>query len=252
MIAAVDAERIKLTSTRSPYWCIGIVVVLAIGVAALVGSTVRGTSVGPTATTSAWTALIGLNQFGVLVLMIMAVLAITSEYRFGTIRTTFQAVPRRPTVLAAKAIVFGGLALVVTGVLAVVALVLVHILGGRSAGIDFADSGVLRQIWGTAVVAALYVLVGLGVGAIVRHTAGAIVVVLIWNLALESILRILPKVGSHIAPFLPFANAGRFLSDTSGEAVSYHWNVYGSLLYFAVFAIAVFAIGIVMVDRRDA
>ena len=52
-----------------------------------------------------------------LVLMIMAALAITSEYRFGTIRTTFQAVPNRASVLIAKAGLIGGFGAVLTLVL---------------------------------------------------------------------------------------------------------------------------------------
>lgn len=250
MITAMDAERIKLTSTRSPYWCVAIVAVLTIGLALVTGATTSG----PLASTpgeAAWTALIGLNSFGVLVLMIMAVLAVTSEYRFGTIRTTFQAVPRRPVVLIAKAAVFGLLALLVSVLLAIVGVALARAVGGTTVGIEFGDSVVIRQIWGTAVLAALYVVIGLGVGAIVRHTAGAIVIVLIWNLALESILTILPKIGDHIAPFLPFANGSRFLNgDLAGT--DYHWNVYGSLIYFAVFAAVIFALGIVVTDRRDA
>ncbi|NED60799.1 ABC transporter permease, partial [Streptomyces sp. SID10244] len=174
----MNAERIKLTSTRSPYWCIAVVVVLAVAVAALTGATSTA-PLGPSPGESAWTALIGLNAFGVLVLMIMAVLAVTSEYRFGTIRTTFQAIPKRSTVLLAKAGVFGALAVAVTLVLAVVGIFLVRGLAGSSSGIELGDPGVVRQIWGTPVIAALYVLIGLGVGAIVRHTAGAIVIVLI-------------------------------------------------------------------------
>ncbi|MGK2319376.1 ABC transporter permease [Gordonia rhizosphera NBRC 16068] len=249
MITAMNAERIKLMSTRSPYWCVAIVVVLALGVALVIGSVT-----GPIATSpgeAAWSALVGINAFGVLVLMIMAVLAVTSEYRFGTIRTTFQAVPNRSTVLAAKAAVFGGLAFAVTLILSLVALAVVRLMGGAGTGIDLTDPGVWRQIWGTPVLAVLYVVIGLGVGAIVRHTAGAIVIVLIWNLAVESILSILPKVGPHVAPFLPFANGSRFLNDTTGVA-SYHWNAYGSLVYFALFAAAILGFGIVVTERRDA
>ncbi|MDY6808486.1 ABC transporter permease [Gordonia sp. HNM0687] len=250
MITAMDAERIKLTSTRSPYWCVAIVAVLTVGLALVTGATISG----PLASTpgeAAWTALIGLNSFGLLVLMIMAVLAVTSEYRFGTIRTTFQAVPRRSTVLIAKAAVFGLLALLVSLVLAVVGVAVAKAAGGSTVGIDIGDSIVIRQLWGTAVLAALYVLIGLGVGAIVRHTAGAIVILLIWNLALESILTILPRVGDDIAPFLPFANGSRFLNGDL-SATDYHWNVYGSLIYFAMFAVVIFVLGIVATERRDA
>ncbi|WP_419224364.1 ABC transporter permease [Gordonia sp. CPCC 206044] len=246
----MNAERIKLLSTRSPYWCIAIVVVFAIAIATIMGITVNG-AIASTPEESAWTALIGINNIGVLVLMIMAVLAVTSEYRFGTIRISFQAIPVRSTVLLAKAAVFAFLSFAVTLVLSVLALALVRGFAGADSMIEFGDSGVIRQIWGTPILAALYVVIGLGVGAIVRQTAGAIVIVLIWNLAFESILSILPKVGEHIAPFLPFANGNRFLHGGATDT-DYPWNEYGSLIYFAVFAAIVFAIGVVMTERRDA
>ncbi|MFW0793696.1 ABC transporter permease [Gordonia sp. CPCC 205515] len=253
MINALNAERVKLLSTRSPYWCVGVVVVLALGAAAITGSAVSG-GAGTSSSEIAYMSLLGLSSFGLLVLMIMAVLAITNEYRFGTIRTTFQAIPKRWIVLLAKAGVFGGLAFIATVVLAVAALLLVRVIGGSGAGLELGDSGVMRQIWGMPIIAVLFVLIGLGVGASVRHTAGAIVIVLIWDLAVESIVAVLPRVGTHVAPFLPFRNATRFLAGDNSDMAGggYHWGVYGSLVYFAVFAIAIFVIGIVVVERRDA
>ena len=54
---------------------------------------------------------------------IMAILGVTTEYRFGTIRPTFAAIPRRPQVLLAKAVVFGGLSFAVVAIVSVVAVV---------------------------------------------------------------------------------------------------------------------------------
>src|SRR5262245_2094920 len=91
-------ERIKLTSTRSPWWCAVLALLTTSGFTALfVGFsesevvTVASTQFG--------------SNFGMIVLMVMGALAVTTEYRFGTIRTTFQAVPNRIAVLAAKAAV---------------------------------------------------------------------------------------------------------------------------------------------------
>lgn len=254
MIAAIDSERIKLMSTRSPYWCLGIVVFLGLGFAALMGLATRTTEGAPaTASESAWGSLLGINFFGGLVLMIMGVLAITSEFRFGTIRTTFQAVPKRPQVLVAKAIVYALLAGIVTLILVVLCLLLAKAIGGSMMNIDFGDAGVIRQIWGTPLVVMLYVVVAVGVGAIVRQTAGAIAIVLLWILAIETILKLLPRIGDHLVPFLPFDNATRFLQgDAGADIVDHHWNTYGSLAYFAIFAIVIFGIGIVVTERRDA
>ena len=73
MIATINAERIKLTSTRSPYWCVGIVVLLALGLAALLSSGGGSLPVD----NAAYFFLYGLNQFGVAVLTIMAILGLS-------------------------------------------------------------------------------------------------------------------------------------------------------------------------------
>ncbi|MGV9712579.1 ABC transporter permease [Gordonia sp. NPDC003424] len=242
MIGAIDAERIKLLSTRSPYWSVGIVVVLTLGVAGLTASL----SSGPA---DPALFLMGLNQFGVLVLMIMAILAVTNEYRFGTIRTSFLAVPRRSDVLGAKAVVYGGLSAALTLILVIASMLLVGALS--DSGVDWGSSDMLRQIWGSPLFVIGCVLFGIGLGALVRQTAAGIVVMLLWILVAESILGVLPRVGDKIAPFLPFANGARFLGGPDGS-VGYHWNIYGSLIYFLVIAVAVFVAGIVVTKRRDA
>ncbi|MCR5978295.1 ABC transporter permease [Gordonia jinghuaiqii] len=248
MIAAVNAERIKLASTRSPYWCLGVVFVLGVGFAALLGALLSGGHGEPGEIDSLTDDfLIGLDQFGVAVLAIMAVLGITSEYRFGTIRPTFAAVPGRPSVLIAKAVVFGGLALVVTAVVALVGVVLAQALAGH--GMALGGPETARHLWGTPVFAMLCALVGLAVGALVRHSAGAVAIVLVWMLALERIVSVLPRVGEHIAPFLPFLNGWNFLA---GGDDSFHWNAYGSLLYFAVFTVVLLVVAAVVTDARDA
>ncbi|GAA2056422.1 ABC transporter permease [Williamsia deligens] len=251
---AIDAERIKLLSTRSPYWCVGIVVVLGILISVLIGVLSASTSTSDTSDLRDPSFFaIGVSQIGVIVLMIMAVLAVTSEFRFGTIRTTFQAIPRREVVLGAKAIVYGGLSGVVTLVLAVVAIVLGKALAGDAgSSIDLTGSEAVRQYWGIPVYAVLCVLIGLGIGALVRQSAGAIVILLIWSLALEGIIGAIPKV-SAIGPYLPFNNATHFISESAvGDSIDFPWGPYGSLLYFAVWAIAIFAGGVVVTMRRDA
>ncbi|WP_439030411.1 ABC transporter permease [Gordonia terrae] len=248
MIAAINAERIKLASTRSPYWCLGVVVVLGLGIAVLLGA-IAGGGYGDPGETDSLTGqyLTGVNQFGVAVLAIMAVLGITTEYRFGTIRPTFAAVPRRPRVLIAKVVVFGVLTFVVTAVVCVVALVLAQALAGD--GIALGGPDTVRQLWGTPVFATLCALIGLAVGALVRHSAGAVAIVLVWMLALERIISVLPRVGEYIVSFLPFLNGWNFLA---GGSETFDWNAYGSLLYFAVFTLALLGVAVAVTNARDA
>ncbi|MDL9938386.1 ABC transporter permease [Gordonia sp. ABSL1-1] len=242
MIATINAERIKLTTTRAPYWCLGTVAVLALGLAFLTGI---GSSNGDPL--DVYVYLVGLNTLGIAVLTIMAILGITSEYRFGTIKPTFLAVPKRWTVLTAKAVVYAVLAFVVVLVLFVVSLVLAFSAAG--ADLDFGDSDTIRAMWGTPVVASLYMVIAIALGALLRHTAGAVALALIWPWVAENIIAALPTVGEHVGPFLPFLNATAFLSGGNDD---FHWGAYGSLAYFAGFTAILFGIAVAVVDKRDA
>src|SRR5947207_14593676 len=111
-------ERIKLFTTRSPLWCTIIALFTTIGFAALVSGLHTSKPVTIASTQYGYT-------FGLVVVMVMAALAITTEYRFGTIRATFRAVPNRNSVLLAK-----------TGVVALFAGVIGLIAGFGSVAIS--------------------------------------------------------------------------------------------------------------------
>ena len=94
-MSLITVERIKLFSTRSPYWCLGLVPFLGLGITLLVSLVDRG-SAASLESSQAWVG------FAISVVMVMAALSITTEYRFGTIRGSFLAVPSRSGVLLSK------------------------------------------------------------------------------------------------------------------------------------------------------
>ncbi len=99
-------ERIKLFSTRSPWWCIALASLIMIGLGALFSALAGGQDFPM----SVGTTQIGYG-FALNVILVMAAIAVTTEYRFSTIRATFMAVPNRTSVLLAKA----GVVAVVSG-----------------------------------------------------------------------------------------------------------------------------------------
>jgi regulation of enolase protein 1 (concanavalin A-like superfamily) len=141
---------------------------------------------------------------GVMVIIAVAVLFITSEYRQGMIRTTFAASPRRGRLLAAKAIVVGATTFVV-GVVASAASVLLALPILRANGLappvfqdpSLSDGLVLRAIVGTAAVLALVAVLGLAAGAILRRSPGAIVVVVLPLLIPQLIAGVLPLAAAR-------------------------------------------------------
>lgn len=114
-LQALRAEWVKLRTLRSTGWSLLLLVGISVLFSALLasGSTTEGGSpTRPGDNDIVLDSLAGI-WFGQIAVAVLAVLAITSEYGTRMIRTTFAANPRRRVVLASKAVVVGGVALVV-------------------------------------------------------------------------------------------------------------------------------------------
>ncbi|MEW9532752.1 hypothetical protein [Microbispora sp. NPDC049125] len=124
-------------------------------------------------------------MFGMMAIVALAVLYLTSEYQHGLIWTTFTASPRRGRVLAARAVVLGGVTFVVGLVAAFATFLLASpmVRKGNAAPPALSDPQVLRAIVGTAALLALVAVFSLAVASILRRGAAAIAVVLLLLLA---------------------------------------------------------------------
>ena len=250
MGAVLAAERIKLTTTQSPLWSVLAVAVLSLGLAVLQASTsYSGDAMPPEK------AALGAVVFGVPVLMVLASMTVTGEYRSTMIRTTFTATPNRTQVLVGKAVVAavfaGGCAAVMVALSIVVArLVATPRVGER---LSLVDPAAWRTVGAVALYAALAAVLGVGVGTLLRAAAGAVAVLLLWPLVVETVLGTLPGVSPTVGPYLPFANAFVFI-DVPWLYTAYpmRWGPWGGLAYFAAVVAVVFAAAIVVVNRRDA
>ena len=117
----------------------------------------------------------GFAEYAVLPVAVLGALALTSEYGSGLIRTTFIAVPRRRSVLAAKATVTGAAALVASELLAFGCFFLTQaILAGHHRGLALSRPGAPAAVLAAGLVLAACALMGVGLGAVIRHAAGAI------------------------------------------------------------------------------
>ncbi len=173
-------EWIKLRTLRSTWWTLAITLAGASAMAVVIGLNTKNAAGDLTNN-----ALAGMVP-GLLLTGVLGVLIMTSEYTSGMIRATLAAAPRRLLVLAAKAAVFGG----VTLVLGEAAAFTAFFAGGAALrhGITapaLTQPGVLRAVVLSGASFGLIGLLGLGLGAIVRHTAGAIGVLVggVWILA---------------------------------------------------------------------
>lgn len=263
------SEWIKLRSLRSTLWCYVILVVLTVGLAALTAVAVpTDGGQGPAGRLveggdePTWLGLSTVGvAFGQLVIVVLGALVITGEYGTGMIRSTFAAVPRRLPALLAKALVFGALTLVVTGISLVAATLLSGtILDGRGLDIDLGDPGVW---WGVAGATGYVVLIGLlalALGTIIRASAGGIATAL-------GLVLVVPIVVNLIASLTQatwLLNAAAFLPSSAGGAMYTYepvasfdtdvWSLDGiqGLLVMLAWVVVTSVVAGVLVRRRDA
>jgi ABC-2 type transport system permease protein len=253
--ATARAEWTKLRSVRSTVWTLLATVGIAIGFGALIAASEMATwsNLDPAERlrfdpTSFSLAGLFLAQLAVGVL---GVLIVASEYATGQIRATLAATPQRLTVLAAKATTFT-VVILGTGLVASLGAFWTGqaIFASRSLNASLFDPGVPRAVVGGALYLVGVGLLGVGLGAILRRTAGGVA-------ALVALLFILPLVSG----FLPSAfqeTIGKYLPAQAGMSI---FNVvpdpltlppWTGLAVLLAYGVAALAIGGFLLVRRDA
>ena len=252
--SAVRMEWLKLRSVRSTAWILLVFAAGLIGLAILVLSHANWATMSPSDRasfdpTNAGFAGLALGQlaFGVL-----GVLIITSEFSSGMIRATFAAVPRRPLLLAAKAGVLGGVTLVAGEGLAFVSFAVGEaVLRSPAPHASLGQPGVLRAVLMAGAYPALIALIGLGLGAIIRHTAGAISAVVGVLFVLPLILVPLgTSLQNSVGKFLPMIIAENSITAVKPDVDNLAPGAgFGLLCLYAIVALAA---GGWLLTRRDA
>lgn len=247
-------ERIKLFTTRSPWWCMALALVLTAGFAALFAANVPDADL-----VTPMTSQVG-YQFGLVVVMVMAALAVTTEYRTGTIKATFVAIPNRAAALISKTVVVGLLAGLVGEVTAFVSWGLAKAL--RPDAALALDAGhALRTVAGVGLIYLVGAIFAIAVGILLRHTAGAVAALLIYVLLVENLVQLIPNIGGDIHQWMPFNVGSNFLSGGGpvsraaqgmGAASDTSLSPWMSLVYFAAIAVALLVIALFTASKRDA
>lgn len=207
---AVRMEWLKLRSLRSTRWSAVVFVVAMLGIGAAIlryypshwahETALAKAQFDPTSDSFAGMAL------AQLAVGIVGVLVMTSEYSSGAIRSTLAAIPDRRLLLTAKALVLGGVAFVVGLVSCLVAFAVDQfvVLGSLpSVHATLSQGGSLRAILLMGGYAGLVGLLGIGIGAIVRHSAGGVA-------ALVGVLFVLPLVGAFLPTSIQYS-VGRYV-----------------------------------------
>ncbi len=213
----IKSEWIKFWSLRSTWITLAAAVFVFIGIGLLASSLsgdggAAGPGPGPDGPPGQSTDPTDLSlagtTFAQLILGTLGVLFMATEYTTGMIRSTLAAVPKRLPMLWAKLLVFIGVVFAVSAIASFAAF-----LGGQavigSEGASLSDPGVVRAVVGTAAYLTGAGVLGLGLGALLRSTAGAITTVF-------GVLFVLPGISGlllpdswsdKVTPYLP-SNAG--------------------------------------------
>jgi ABC-type transport system involved in multi-copper enzyme maturation permease subunit len=241
-------EWIKFRSVRSTYWSLLVAVVTPVAVSAVVA--VAFTSARNQGPPDPLLPEVISLEYALIAVAVMGVLAFSAEYSTGLIRVTFTAAPRRRAVLAAKAVVLGAVTLAAGELVAFVSFWLVQaVLAGHRQGVSLGRPGVAGAVLSAGLLLCVCALLGLALGAVIRHTAGGIAAT-VAVILVPGILALLP------APWN--ARLGRFtLLDAARQVSALHpatdllspgW----SLLVLLAWPAAALAAAAVLITRRDA
>jgi ABC-type transport system involved in multi-copper enzyme maturation permease subunit len=234
-----------------------------LGLTVLIGIVISG--VATWATRSTWSSTSAANRaaldpigrsligvfFGQFTIGVLGVLVMSPEYGTGTIRATLCAAPRRTSVLAAKILVFGVVALVISEVVAFASFLLGQAF--LTAPVPHATIGnatALRAVVGSGLYLCAIGLLALGLATIVRHTGGAITAFVGLLLVLPVIIQPLPtSISNELSRFTPLRIGATVVS---GPSLSHTFTPWTGLVVLWIYAAVMLVIGSVVLVKRDA
>lgn len=252
MINTLRSEWTKLTTTKSFWWTTALFILFSLGYAALTGVLATGESLA-----SLWlfagNTVTGLYLLGFVVIMIQSIMIFSTEFRFGTQTQTFLATPKRWQVAIAKWLLYLVFAVVLTFVTVLLCFYLAKALASPEASATLAvweDEQARRIMWQYPAASALLVTFCSGIALLLRQTAGAVALVLMWHFAIENLLSFLPRIGEYVAKYGPFTNLYNFI--TNYQSIDPGWSAPMGAVYFGAWGMVLFIAGIIVLEKRDA
>jgi hypothetical protein len=254
-LRVVLSEWTKLHSLRSSRWSLLVAGLLTVGFPLLFATILsnRWSHLSPRERAHRQPLDVALSGVNVaqLAIGVLGVLLISGEYSTGMIRSTFVAVPKRLPVLWAKASVYAAVTLALT-----VPAVLIGFFGSQAIlrnhhilELSFSHPGVARTVLGGAVYLTLVGVFALGLGAILRNTAGGIATFAAIMFVIPPLLNILPSDWNNaINPYLPSTAGNAIFSLTHGSDTLAPWPGFALFCGYTALSLAIAA---VLLVRRD-
>ncbi|SES16516.1 ABC transporter permease [Corynebacterium cystitidis] len=237
------AEWTKLRTTASFWWTTALILAFTIGWTILFAAL-------DSAEMPVYEILLvssGFYTFSLAVIMIQAIMIVTTEYRFKVSGTNYQVTPRRWEVAVAKLLLYVIIAMALTFITLVISYTAGDAIAEHSVEWTSKETA-QRSLWVLPLAVAMVVVFCQGIAWIIRQTAGAVSLVLVWWLILEGMFNLIPKVGRDIYKYAPFNNLRQFVMDLP----STDWGIWTSFGIFSAFAAVFWVIGLILLEKRDA
>jgi ABC-2 type transport system permease protein len=253
------AEWTKIRSVRSTVWTVIIFVIVTIGFTALITWLTESHWNGPHAAardanfvTDPTGGILNVAIFfGQLVVGVLGVIVITSEYSTGVIRSSLLAVPHRGHMLAAKLVVFTALLFVVTEIVCFCSFFIGSAILHIHVPVSLSDHNVTRAVIGAGLYLTVIGIVALAIGALVRHSAGGIAIVMGVLFLLPIFAPLLPDSwGAHDNAYMPY-QAGSVIAH-SGQPASQLLSAWQGFGVLCIYAVVLLAAATYLLRRRDA
>lgn len=252
----IRSEWIKLKSVRSTAWSFVLIVLASFGMATIMSLSLNldggGAALSP-ADQAGYLVLASTFGvfFGQLIAAVLGVLVISGEYSTGMVKSTLTAVPRRLGALWAKAVVLFVATFLVGAVAGIGSFfIATPILAGEGLHASLVDTNVILPLLGSALYLALVAVFALGLGTILRSSAGGIAAALGLILLLPIVLQMIPaEWAGDLLPYL-ISNAGMGMFGLTMGSVALEWwqNLLIVLGWLTVSQVA----AAVLLKRRDA
>jgi len=249
------SEWAKLRSVRSAFWALTATVVLGVGLGAVISAaTAHGYAKSSVSGKLSWDpTAVSLDGIGIatLVIAVLGVLCISSEYSSGMIRTSLIAVPKRGRVLAAKSLVFAVVTFVVGEATSFTAFFAGQaVISGHAPHAALGDPGVAQAVAGAGLALTAPAVLSVAVGALLRHPAAAIASLIAVLFVLPAIAQALPDSWRNpVTEFWPTQAGSQLTSVHPSAHTRQPWPGSGVICLFVAI---VYAIAWTLLDRRDA
>ncbi|HEY6782285.1 MAG TPA: ABC transporter permease [Candidatus Dormibacteraeota bacterium] len=219
MIHLLRAEWRKVITTKLGWgMLLGAMALAALGVVAQIASNgVRGNISLPLSAAATQRSIAASASSAYLFSVVVGIILITTEFRHFTSRPSFLIEPRRGLVIVAKLIVAAFVGIIYgVACAALTAAIMAPWLGAMGITIHWVENGVLLSMLGDLVVIAVFAVVGIGVGVLVRNQIAAVIGALVYLFVLEPLIDIIPVV-KNVYPYLPGAAAGAITGASRGN-----------------------------------